>query len=70
MGCLASITPLLTLTTDNFFYEVIKTILSANVVHARHDADVACRCYSASYRQIIKNGLLKKEKISYKIVCI
>jgi len=26
-------------------------------VHTRHDADVACSGYGASYRQIIKDGL-------------
>jgi len=52
------------------YYRILNP-LNANVVHARHDADVACSGCRASHRQIIKNDLLfflKKEKICYKMV--
>jgi len=40
--------------------------LTADVVHARHDADVACSGCSASYMQ--NYVFLKEEKICYKMV--
>jgi len=52
------------------------TPLSANLMHARHDADVArSRCFRASHRQINQNqyfsiclNILKEERICYKMV--
>jgi len=37
--------------TDNGDSGLIVNPVSANVVHARHDADVACSDCSSSYRQ-------------------
>jgi len=56
------------------------TPLSANVVHARHDADVAsCMpdmtptslvvAVMPCTGKIVKKGFLKEEKICYKMVC-
>jgi len=46
--------------------------LSANVVHARHDSDVAGSGCSASHRQNYqyRSVYLKEEKICFKIVSL
>jgi len=36
---------------SNYFCILYLNSLNANVVHIRHDADVACSGFSASYRQ-------------------